>query len=93
MRRFLALSGIPYAACGKMLWKTIDVQAAARSDDVRNFETSCSFKFPASGNFAANFSRMKPENLQLCPKSAKLAPHAGKLAGIPGNFALTLRQD
>jgi len=63
------------AACGKMLWKTIDVKAAARSDDVGDSETSCSFKFPASANFATNFSRMKPENLKLCPKSVKLAPH------------------
>jgi len=31
------------AACGKMLWKTIDVKAAARSDDVEDCETSCSF--------------------------------------------------
>ena len=61
--------GTTSTACGKMLWKTIDVKAAACSDDVRNCETSCSFKFPASANFAANFSTMKPENLKLCPKS------------------------
>ena len=76
-----------------MLWKTIDVKVAAGSDDVGNCETSCSFKFPASANFAANFSTRKPENLKLFPKSAKLAPHSGNVPGIPGNFALTLRQD
>ena len=85
--------GTTSVACGKMLWKTIDAKVAARSDDVGDCETPCSLKFPASANFAANFSRMKPENLKLCPKSAKLAPHSGNLSGIPGNFALTLRPD
>jgi hypothetical protein len=66
----------------KMLWKTIDVKAAAGSKDVRNCETSCRFKFPAAGNFAGNFSLMKPENLKLCPKSAKLAAPPGNYQGI-----------
>ena len=80
-------------ASGKMLWKTIDVKAATRSDKVRNCERSCSCKFPASANFAANFSILKPENLQLCPKSAKFPGIPDTFPAYGANFALTLRHD
>ena len=67
------------SACGNRLWKTIDVKAAAGSDDVGDCETSCSFKFPGAGNLAGIFSLMKAKNLKLCPKSAKLAPPQGTI--------------
>jgi hypothetical protein len=57
------------------------------------FEPNCANasdpKFPGAGNFAGNFSVVRPENLRLCPKCAKLAVEAGNGAGNPGNFALS----
>jgi hypothetical protein len=50
-------------------------------------------KFPASANFAANFSRLRHENLKLCPESAESAAHSGNGAANPGNFALMVSSD
>jgi hypothetical protein len=57
-----------------LLWKTITDEAAVPGGESRNCETFRSFKFPASGNFAANLSFLRPENLKLCPNWAKIPP-------------------
>jgi hypothetical protein len=72
-----------------MLWKTIPGTAAAGSGESRNCEARHRFKFPAPGNFAANLSFVRPENLKLCPNWAKIRPCSGNGAGISGNFAAT----
>jgi hypothetical protein len=76
-----------FTDCGKMLWKTIHGEAAARSGESMNCETCHSFQFPASGNFAANLSFERTENLKCCPKCAKIPSCSGNGTAIPANFA------
>src|SRR4051794_3197590 len=58
-------------------------------DNVRiaNRKNTVARKFPGPGNFAANFSAVRHENLRLCPKREKSAPAAGNGAANTGNFA------
>ena len=43
-------------------------------------------RFPAAGNFAANFFAAKEEFCNFCPKPADFYSPAGNRAGIYGNF-------
>jgi hypothetical protein len=51
---------------------------------VQNCTNVAARKFPGAGNFAGNFSVVRPENLRLCPKCAKSALKAGNEQGIQG---------
>ena len=76
-----------------MLWKTFSDKVAGGSGKSRNCETWRSFKFPAPGNFAANLSFLRTENLEFCPNCVKIPPGSGKGAAITGNFALIVSAD
>lgn len=62
-------------------------ESASSKRALGNFEWTEDYrKFPAAGNFAANFLAANGEFCRFCPKSADFDAAAGNGAGIYGNF-------
>ena len=55
-----------------MLWKTIDVKAAARSDDVRNCETS-QLQIPCFSEFSSEFFAHEARKPPIVPKIREIS--------------------